>query len=49
MDIGKLREELLLNLERERSDQVFSLRAKQKQVATSRTNSMGKLSGKIKS
>lgn len=32
MDVAKLREDLLLKLERERSDDVADLRTKQKQV-----------------
>ena len=32
VDVTKLREDLILKLERERSDQVVQLRAKQKQV-----------------
>lgn len=32
LDVTELREDLMLKLERERSDQVVQLRAKQKQV-----------------
>lgn len=36
VDVSTLREDLLLKLERERSDEVIGLRAKQKQVGAER-------------
>ena len=40
VDVTKLREDLILKLERERSDQVVRLRAKQKQVGFCKASSL---------